>query len=272
MRYWNLPAWRRSTIALSIVAAVAAVAALLALSPPLAQGSPASVSHQDSPATMAECREEIDAGRAVACTANRFSVKTIRPNGEYQINWSAWAGQQDNIDRYTVQRLRFMYRYNFTRDGNPVDNSHYTEPSVNGCWPWGVERNQQGEVTRYAWSCNGITNVRVDPSGEPTSVEQLEAYGDSYTSEHYSGSLLGPGRNHDVPVQALEIPGNRDEAHPDNPQGWSDRLTAQQVADGTTDLLASEVEMHLYLTYVHYDDGSVSRHYDLVDGGAFADR
>ena len=99
MRYWNLLAWRRSTIALSIVAAVAAVAALLALAPPLAQGSPAGVTHQNSPATMAECREEMDAGRAVACTANRFSVKTIRPQ---TVNTSSTGGvgwnKHDNIE------------------------------------------------------------------------------------------------------------------------------------------------------------------------------
>ncbi len=266
MRYMNVLTFRHRRIALALIAAAAIVAVPLALSPPPAQGSP------ESPATREECRKEMDAGRALTCAANRFAITTVRPNGEYQINWTEWADQHDNIDRYSIQRLRFMYRYNFTSDGNAVDDSDYTEPSVNSCWPWGVERNGQGEVTRYAWSCTGISNVRVDPSGGPTSVEQVESFSDYYTLSDYSGSLLAPGRKHNVPVQALQIPGNRDEPHPDNPQSWSDRLTMQQVDDGTTDLLASEVEMHLYLITVHYDEGRPSRHYQLVDGGSFEDR
>ena len=272
MRYMSLLAWRRRALALAVVAAVAAVAALSALAPPLAQGAPAGVSHQDSPATMGECKEEMAAGRALTCARNRFAVTTVRPNGEYQFNWSAWADGRDNIDRYSIQRLRFLYRYNFTRDGNAVDEADYTVPDVNSCRPWGVERNPQGEVTRYAWFCNGLSNAKEDPSGEPTSVEQLEDSDDSWTSGRLTGSLLAPGRKHNVPVQALLIPGNTEEPHPDNPQGWTDRLTPQQVSAGTTDLLASEVEMHLYLVYVHYDDGSVSRHYLLADGGPFDDR
>ena len=274
MRYENLLVWRHRTITLSIVAAVAAVGALLVLSPPLAQGSPAGVTHQNSPATIEECREEMVAGHAVRCTANRFSVNTIRPNGEYHINWSAWADQHTTIDRYSIQRLRFLYRSNFTRedDGNAVDYSDYTVPDVNSCRPWAAERDAEREVTRWAWSCSGISNVREDPLGEPTSIEQLEDYSDYWTEAHWTGSLVAPGRKHDVPVQALMVPGNRDEPHADNPQGWRDRLTTQQVEDGTHDLLASEIEMHLYIITVHFDDGSVSRHYDLVDGSSFADR
>ena len=272
MRYMSLLAWRRRALALAVVAAVAAVAALSALAPLLAQGAPAGVTHQNSPATMEECKEELAAGRAVRCAANRFSVKTTRPSGEYHIDWSAWADRHDNIDRYSIQRLRFLYRYNFTRDGNAVDEADYAVPDVNSCRPWGVERNADREVIRWAWFCDGLGNAREDPSGEPTSVERLEDSDDSWTSGRLTGSLLAPGRKHDVPVQALLIPGNTEEPHPDNPQSWTDRLTAQQVADGTYDLLASEVEMHLYLITVHYDDGSVSRHYDLVDGSSSDDR
>ena len=268
MRYMSVLAFRYRTIALALIAAAAIVAVPAVLSPPLAQGSP------ESPATREECREEMDAGRALTCAANRFAITTVRPNGEYQINWTAWADRHDNIDRYSIQRLRFMYRYNFTleEDGTAVDDADYTVPDTGSCRPWGVERNGQNEVTRYAWFCTGISNVREDPSGGPTSAEQLEAFSDSYTLSDYSGSLLAPGRKHDVPVQALLIPGDKDGPHPDNPQSWSDRLTAQQVEDGTTDLLASEVEMHLYLITVHYDEGRPSRHYQLVDGGPFEDR
>ncbi|MDE2836307.1 MAG: hypothetical protein OXL97_02200 [Chloroflexota bacterium] len=268
MRYMSVLAYRSRTIALALIAAAAIAAVPLALSPPSAQGSP------ESPATMEECGEELTAGRAVACARGRFAVTTVRPDGEYQINWSAWADGRQDVDRYSIQRLRFMYRYDFTRedDGTSVDDADYTVPDTRSCRPWGMERDGQNEVTRYAWFCTGISNVRVDPSGGPTSAEQLEAYSDSYTLSDYSGSLLAPGRKHDVPVQALLIPGDKEEPHPDNPQSWRDRLTTQQVEDGTTSLLASEVEMHLYVIYVHYDGGRVSRYHELITGGPFDDR
>ena len=101
---------------------------------------------------MSECREELAAGRAVRCARNSFAVTTVLPDGGYHINWSEWAGRQNNVDRYTVQRLRFMYRYNFTleQDGTAVNEADYTVPDTRSCRPWGVERNQQNEVTRYA--------------------------------------------------------------------------------------------------------------------------
>ena len=266
MNFMNLRAWNHRTIALSLMAATATMVALFALSPSLAQGQT-----DDSPATMGECREELDAGRAVLCKRNSFSVKTILPDGGYHIDWSEWAGRHDNVDRYTIQRLRFLYRYNFEREdnGNAVSTGDYTEPDVSSCRPWAAETNGMGEVTRWAWTCNGISNVREDPSGVSTSIEQLE---DNWTSTSWTGSLLAPGRKRDTPVQALRIPGNMTEAHADNPQSATDRLTQQQVDDGTDDLLATEVEMHLYLITVHFDDGTTQRRYDLIDGGPFDDR
>ncbi len=304
--YMKPPALNYRIVALSIIAAIAMFIALLVLAPSLAQGAsrdfaegtvmsstntpgqskvswdvPPTSRQSDSrqvspggPATMSECKEELAAGRAVRCTRNSFAVKTLLPGGGYHINWSEWAGQQDNVDRYTVQRLRFMYRFNFEResDGVSVEDSDYTRPDVNSCWPWAVESNGDGEVTRWAWSCNGISNVRVDPTGAPTSAEQLEGYEDNFASTSWSGSLQAPGRKHDVSVQALRIPGDREAPHADNPQSWSDRLTRQQVDDGTHDLLASEFEMHLYLITVHFEDGSTQHSYNLVDGSSFDDR
>lgn len=304
--YMRLPAFNYRIIALSIIAAIAMFIALLAMTPSLAQGASGSIakgmvmpstdtpgqskmswdfpptSRQSSsrqvspggPATMSECKEELAAGRAVRCARNSFAVTTVLADGGYHINWSEWAGRQNNVDRYTVQRLRFMYRYNFERedDGTAVEQSDYTRPDVNSCSPYGVERDGNNEVTRWAWSCSGISNVHVDPDGAPTSVEQLENYADNFTSTSWSGSLQAPGRKHDVPVQALRIPGDKDAPHADNPQSASDRLTQQQVDDGTHDLLASELEMHLYLITVHFDDGSRRYRYNLVDGSPFDDR
>ena len=304
MRHKRLPASHYGAFALSLIAAGAVVFALFALSPSLVQGasqgpgeagprpapnaqgewgifrdgSSPPISDQqiesNSPATKKECKEELAAGRAVLCARNSFSVLTVRPDGSYHIDWSKWASRQSDIDRYSVQRLRFMYRYNaqLEADGTAVEISDCTEPDVNSCRPWAAERNGDGEVVRWAWTCNGISNVREDPSGQPTSVEQLEGYDDNWTSTSWTGSLLAPGRKHDVPVRALKIPGNWTEAHTDNPQSSRDRLTQQEVDDGTHDLLASEVEMHLYLITVHFDDGSTHRSYQLADGGPFADR
>ncbi len=304
--YMRLPAFNYRIIALSVVAAIAMLITLLALAPSLAQGATTDVaesmamspsttpgqskmswdfppaSRQSSswqvspggPATMSECKEELAAGRAVRCARNSFAVTTVLADGGYHINWSEWAGRQDNVDRYTVPRLRFMYRHNFERedDGTAVQDSDYTTPDVNSCWPYGVERDGNNEVTRWAWFCSGISNVRVDPDGVPTSVEQLENYADNFTSTSWSGSLLAPGRKHDVPVQALRIPGDRDAPHADNPQSATDRLTQQQVDDGTHSLLASELEMHLYVITVHFDNGSRRSRYNLVDGSPFDDR
>ena len=54
MRYMSVLTFRHRRIALALVAAAAIVAVPLALSPPLAQGSP------ESPATREECREEME--------------------------------------------------------------------------------------------------------------------------------------------------------------------------------------------------------------------
>ena len=304
MRHMRSPALRYGAIPLSLLAVGAVVLALFALSPSFVQGAskgaaeealwPAPnapgvwwippdapsppISNQqlesDSPATNRECKEELAAGRAVLCARNSYAVLTVRPDGSYHINWSKWADRHTDIDRYSVQRLRFMYRYNpkLEADGTPVEISDYTAPDVNSCWPWAVERDENAEPVRWAWSCNGISNAREGPSGEPTSVEQLEAYDDYWAVAAWTGSLLAPGRKHDVPVRALKIPGSRTEAHADNPQSFRDRLTQQQVDDGTHDLIVSDVEMHLILITVHFDDGSTRRFYQLVDGGPFADR
>ena len=252
--------WNPRLIPVLLIAAAIAAAALLALSPQAAQGQAI-----DSPATMEECEEELAAGRAVLCTRNSFSVKTTMADGTYHINGHS------NVERYTIQRLRFLYRHNFQleADGTAVNDWDYTAPDVTSCRPWGVERDSTWVVTRWAWSCQGITNVREDPSGAATSMEQLDS---DWTSTSWTGSLQAPGRKHDVPVRALRIPGNKDEAHPDNPQSWTDRLTQQQVDDNTHDLLATEVEMHLYLIIAHFEDGSIRYSYDLVDGSPFEDR
>ena len=245
--------WINRIVPLSLIAATVAMVAMFALSPSWVLGQA-----NDSPATMRECKDELAAGRAVLCKRNSFSVTTVRPDGEYNIDWSDWASRHSNIDRYTVQRLQFMYRYNFVleEDGTAVAASDYTAPDVNSCWSWAAERNSNGEVTRWAWSCNGISNVREDSSGEPTSVEQLEGYDDNWTSASWGDSLLAPGRKHDVSLRALRIPGSRTDAHVDNPQSSRDRLTQEQVDEGTHDMLATEIEMHLYLITVHFDDGT----------------
>ena len=138
------------------------------------------------------------------CKANSFSVKTIRPDGGYNIDWSRWASQHSNIDRHSIQRLRFMYLYNFEREdnGDAVEHSDYTVPDVNSCVPRGAETNSRGEVTRWAWTCNGIGQIEEDPFGVPTSIEQLEAFEDNWTSENWTGSLLARGRK-PIPLYRL---------------------------------------------------------------------
>ncbi len=258
--------WNTRLVLVLLIAAVITAAAFLALSPPVALGQA-----NDSPASMEECKEELAAGRAVSCARNSFSVVTTMADGTYHINWSQWANRQSNVDRYTVQRLRFMYRHNFQleADGTAVNDWEYATPDVTSCRPWGVERDSMMVVTRWAWFCDGISNVRVDPSGAPTSIEQLD---DDWTSTSWNGSLLAPGRKHNVQVEALRIPGSSTEAHPDNPQSATDRLTQQEVDDNTHDLLASEVEMHLYLITAHFDDGTARRSYQIITGGPFDDR
>ena len=258
--------WNTRSIPVLLIAAVVAAAALFALSPQVGQGQA-----NDSPATMEECEEELAAGRAVRCSRNSFSVTTTMADGTYHINWSEWASRQNNVERYTIQRLRFMYRHNFQleADGAAVNDWEYTAPDVNSCRPWGVERDGTGMVTRWAWSCNGISNVRETPSGAPTSIEQLD---DDWMSTSWTGSLLAPGRKHNVQVQALRIPGSQTEAHPDNPQSATDRLTQQEVDDNTHNLLASEVEMHLYVITAHFGDGATRRSHGLITGAPFADR
>ena len=306
MHYMKLLSLHYRTITLSLIAATSIMLAVLVLSPTLAYGSsignvereamsprdshgkldlswdalpaaPHSSFQQitpDSPATMRECKEQMAAGHAVRCSANSFSVTTVRPNGEYQINWSAWAGRHDNVDRYTIQRLRFMYRYNFEREdnGDAVDSWDYTVPDVNSCVPRAAETDSRGRATRWAWNCQGISQVREDPFGGPTSIEDMEDFDDNWTSDSWTDSLQAPGHKRDIPVQALRIPGNWDEAHVDNPQNSADRLTQQQVEDGTVDLLFTEFEMHLYLITVHFDDGATQTRYELVNGTSFEDR
>ena len=269
MRFMKSLPWNRRAVPLYLLVAAATVVALLALSPSLVQGQA-----NESPATMKECREELAAERAVLCKRNSFSVKTILPDGRYHIDWSKWASRHSNIDRYTIQRLRFLYRYNFELevDGTAVDGSHYTVPDVSSCTPRAAETNSLGVATRWAWTCPGISNVREDPFGEPTSTEQLEDFDDNWTSMSWTGSLMAPGRKHDTAVQALTIPGSQTGAHVENPQSAADRLTQQQVDDGTHDLLATEVEMHLYYITVHFDDGTTLRRSELVDAGSFDDR
>ncbi len=306
MKYVKLSASDYRTIALSLIAIAAIVLALIALFPLSDHGSSGSIvegatvspgdnhgqwnpsvlapssapqaSNQqieaDSPATIRECKEELAAGRAVLCKRNSFSVKTIRSDGGYSIDWSVWAGRHSDVDRYTIQRQRFLYRYGLKSEdnGNPVDASEYTPPSVNSCVPRRAETNAMGEVTRWAWQCESIGQVHEDPFGEPTSIEQMEAFEDHRTAAYWTDSLLAPGPKRDAPIQGLRIPGSRTEAHTDNPQSQADRLSQQQVDDGTEDLLAAEVEMHLYIITVHFDDGSMARSYALVDGAPFADR
>ena len=291
----ELLTWNRRKVALLLIAATATMVAVLALSSSSAHGSsrgivegmavspgdapppePQAGDQQDAdiPATMRECKEEMAAGRAVRCQRNAFSVKTVRPDGGYDIDWSVWASRHSNVDRYTIQRLRFLYRYNFELEdnGTAVASSDYTMSDVNSCWPRVAETDNVGAATRWAWTCTGISNVREDPFGVPTSIEQLEDFDDNWTSTSWTDSLLAPGRKHDVSVQALRIPGSSTDAHADNPQSLRDRLTQQQVDDGTHDLLATEFEMHLYLITVHFEDGATQRHYALADGSSFDDR
>ena len=258
--------WNARIVPMAFVAAVMAAVALLALSQPVARGQTG-----DGPATMNECKEELAAGRAVHCAKNSFAVKTTLADGSYHINWSQWADRYSNIDRYSVQRLRFLYRYNFQleADGTAVSDAGYTAPDVASCRPYAAETDNRGAAIRWAWSCSGISNVREDPSGAATSIELLD---NSWTGTSWTGALVAPGRKHDVPVRALRVPGNQDEAHPDNPQSAADRLTQQQVDDGTDDLLATEVEMHLVLVTVHFDDGRSRRSYELITGSPFDDR
>ena len=258
--------WNARTMRMALVAAVIAAVALLALSPATARGQT-----DAGPATMQECKEELAAGSAVHCARNSFAIKTTLADGSYHINWSKWAERYSNIDRYSVQRLRFMYRYNFRleADGTAVNDADYTAPDVASCRPQAVETDNMGRALRWFWSCPGISNVREDPAGAATSVELLD---NSWTGTSWTGSLVAPGRKHDVPVRALLVPGNPDEAHADNPQSAADRLTQQQVDDGTVDLLATDVEMHLYVITAHFDDGRSRRSYELITGSPFDDR
>ena len=207
MRYTEWLAWDRPAIALTIIAATAVACALFALSLSPAQGSPGVFQQVDneSPATMEECRQQLNAGKAVLCKRSSFSIKTIRPDGGYSIDWSKWANRYGNVDRYTIQRFRFMYRYGFQLEDtrSPANAADYAVPDVNSCVPRAAEINDAMEVTRWAWQCTGISQVSEDPFGEPTSIEQLQVHGDNWTTEHWTGSLLAPGRKVNAPVKAL---------------------------------------------------------------------
>ena len=72
----------------------------------------------------------------------------------------------------------------------------------------------------------GAYNVR-DLGGYPTV--------DGRTTRR--GHFIRADRLSALPAQALRVHGNMDGAHADNPQSAADRLTRQQVDDGTHDLL-----------------------------------
>ena len=125
----GLLVWNTRLVPVLLIAAVIAAAAFLALSSPVALGQA-----NDSPATMEECKEELAAGRAVLCTGNSFSVTTTMADGSYHINWSEWANQQSNVERYTIQRLQFTYRHNFQleADGTAVNDWEYQLQALGG--------------------------------------------------------------------------------------------------------------------------------------------
>ena len=203
-----------------------------------------------APATMDECKQGLVAGHFVFCAGNDFSFHAVEPDGSYYINWSEWATRQSNVSHYSIQRLQFMYRLDFEQDGNPVDPTDFAPLGADSCRP-----SYYNEA--WFWSCKGISNVREDPDGNPTSVTQLES---NYQGTSYSGRLSAPGRKRNVEIEVLVIPARL-------PTGLADRLTEEELGD-TVFLTVTEVEMHLYLNTVHFDDDSTESHYDLVDGAS----
>ncbi len=229
--------------------------------PETAQQTQASV-----PTTMAECKQQMIDGFALKCSANRFSVKTMRHDGTYHFDWSVWASQHDNIDRYTIQRQRFVYRLNFTRldDGTAFDpGGEYAEAVPNSCVA--ASAGIVDGVSMFRWQCDSLSTAYWTPEGAPTTTEEIIEYEHMQTIPRHSDRLTYPGRFNDIPVEALRIPTRA-------PQSLNDQLTQPELED-TIYLLASEFEMHLYLITVHFDDGSTESHYALAEGASgFPDR
>ena len=218
------------------------------------------------PTTMSECKQQMIDGLALKCSANRFSVKTMRHDGTYHFDWSVWASQHDNIDRYTIQRQRFVYRLNFTRldDGTAFDpGGEYAEAVPNSCVA--ASAGIVDGVSMFRWQCDSLSTAYWTPEGAPTTTEEIIEYEHMQTIPRHSDSLTYPGRFNDIPVEALRIPTRA-------PQSLNDQLTQQELED-TIYLLASEFEMHLYLITVHFDDGSTESHYAPAEGASgFPDR
>ena len=224
--------------------------------PETAQQNQASI-----PTTIAECRRQMIDGLALSCSANRFTVKTMRHDGTYHFDWSVWASQHDNIDRYTIQRQRFSYRHNFTRqdDGTAFDpGGEYAEAVPNSCVAAGA--GLVDGVSMFRWQCDSLSTIYWTPEGAPTTTEEIIEYEHMLTIPRHGDRLTYPGRFNDIPVEALRIPTRA-------PQSLNDQLTQQELED-TIYLLASEFEMHLYLITVHFEDGSTESHYALADGAS----
>ena len=218
------------------------------------------------PTTMAECKQQMIDGLALNCSANRFTVKTMRHDGTYHFDWSVWASNHSNIDRYTIQRQRFVYRLTFTRqdDGTAFDpGDEYAEAVPNSCVA--ASAGIVDGVSMFRWNCAPLNTQYVTPDGALTSTEDIIEYEHNRTTPRHTDRLSNPGRLNDVPVEALRIPTGA-------PQSLYDQLTQQELND-TIPLLASEFEMNLYLITVHFDDGSTESQYALAEGAnGFPDR
>ena len=218
------------------------------------------------PTTMAECKQQMIDGLALNCSANRFTVKTMRHDGTYHFDWSAWASNHSNIDRYTIQRQRFVYRLTFTRQDvstafDPGDE--YAEAVPNSCVA--ASAGIVDGVSMFRWNCDPLNTEYVTPDGALTSTEDIIEYERNRTTPRHTDRLSNPGRLNDVPVEGLRIPTGA-------PQSLYDQLTQQELND-TIPLLASEFEMNLYLITVHFDDGSTESQYALAEGASgFPDR
>ena len=162
------------------------------------------------PTATEECRQQMRDGSVIRCSANDFSVRTIRPKGDYHIDWSEWhRANADRVDRYTIERLRFMY-YSNTR--NPIDNTpadidatpgvSYVEPG--GCRPTPVA-NPDGSLSHYRWLCDGLANVRKDLAGNPTAPETVIDFNADWDTPQWSGLIASPGRTYDVPLTGMTV-------------------------------------------------------------------
>ena len=218
------------------------------------------------PTTMAECKQQMIDGLALNCSANRFTVKTMRHDGTYHFDWSVWASEHSNIDRYTIQRQRFVYRLNFTRqdDGTAFDpGDEYAEAVPNSCVA--ASAGIVDGVSMFRWNCDPLNTEYVTPDGALTSTEDIIEYEHNRTTPRHTDRLSNPGRLNHVPVEALRIPTRA-------PQSLYAQLTQQELND-TIYLLASEFEMNLYPITVHFDDGSTESQYALAEcASGFPDR